>query len=323
MLLIFLKIYKIFFLKNPSVVLLLDNIHAPKEVPIVSFKEDFLFTDKFQDNKAEPVSINLKASIEYHEPSATSRTIFCTGSACISNLHCGYCGVLLPNNFEIDLRLEPTCKCTNCDRTFSNDLNLRFHRKSYLKKMVCEVKECEFSCRSKDIMAKHSKMEHTIMICPTCGKSFDEYSKLRNHEYKHKSDHVIKTCKYCNQDFKKSEIYHHIERVHTKAGKVKCPYEECGLEVRETYLRTHIKKIHSEEATKICTVCGKKIKMSYFADHEKIHEREKIKCNYCDMTFINEESRARHEEYRHHYIDKEVGMILVRSESFEFLILIF
>lgn len=120
-----------------------------------------------------------------------------------------------------------------------------------------------------------------VFRCANCDERFLTIYKLKMHVKKHHFKLEFKCTKdNCNESFTtKAILVRHIKEKHTT---VKC--EQCHKEVRQSYLKKHIRSVHSLEDQTMCHLCGKVSNtkeahnVHYITEHS---DQNGVQCDIC------------------------------------------
>ncbi|XP_044727365.1 gastrula zinc finger protein XlCGF7.1-like [Chrysoperla carnea] len=149
--------------------------------------------------------------------------------------------------------------CEKCNKEYKKVwvLGQHMHRKHKAKALKCN--KCELKFYHPLHLKEHQDLTHNPqnLTCNTCKKVLVNIYELKRHKFRTHSLH----CKYCDKPFK----------------------DKCSL-------KNHIKEEHLRiEKYVTCHICGKSITKKNIHHHLATHgEREKITCDKCSKTFIND-----------------------------------
>ncbi|XP_023955300.2 zinc finger protein 564 [Bicyclus anynana] len=192
---------------------------------------------------------------------------------------------------------ERTCSvvCSNCGRSFKDDILLKRHIK-YAHKGTHVCSKCSSTFSSEMALASHMishkpKSERRFKCNYSgCNKSFNFTHHLRHHELTH-TNQKQHSCKICGKGFIQ---LHHLKahlKSHTSDGLLNCSVLGCNKTFttecsRKRHIATHNSTVDSgissdsncdipldsTKGSKRCATCGQKIELSLYKIHkEKCH----------------------------------------------------
>ena len=146
--------------------------------------------------------------------------------------------------------------------------------------------------------AVHLKKQN---FCHDCGRAFTFASSLKCHQKKTckgktkakaKEVEGLVQCKECGKEMKECSLASHIKRVHIR-GRVKC--KQCGKELQKDSLAEHTKLVHIDGRVK-CQQCGKEMKnkKSLRKHIIRVHADGPVKCEQCGKEMKNKITLANH-----------------------------
>ena len=168
-------------------------------------------------------------------------------------------------------------KCDICEKLFNSKDTLRNHRQSYHNGIKSFCTFCDKIFPSNLHLAAHIDSSHKIQKdqnendyeCDFCGKMFKKHCTMVLHKSTIHLNEKRSECKKCNKAFK----------------------QPCNL-------RRHIRLIHEEQQINFeCQFCKKgfALKANLQRHVKESHQTTKVKCNFCDMVFIdNKRNLKRH-----------------------------
>ena len=169
-------------------------------------------------------------------------------------------------------------ECTECQRKYLTELQLKEHQKIHLKEEVFQ--------------------------CLVCNRRFDNKLNLQKHESSvHSTDGVILKCKVCPFETRSEGVFKcHISRKHTDLSEltVKCGYEGCPkmFKSRELMLK-HTRSVHSKKSF-VCDWPGCDFVTHTFHNigvHKRIHNKQRdLKCDFegCAKYFSTPRTLLKH-----------------------------
>lgn len=182
--------------------------------------------------------------------------------------------------------------CDKCGRGF-DDFRKFISHINYICPRLPKVKlKCEYCGRelvNKETLQHHIKTKHTPKEpCELCNKMV---VNLSEHKEKEHNPDNLKQCHMCEYtSYDQANLNWHLKIQHKEFVLVPCP--NCGKQVRDVYLRAHIRNaqcdLPEEERVKQrfkCDQCEKTFKKSCGLQvHIKaIHNNEKgFKCEHCE-----------------------------------------
>ncbi|KFO33955.1 zinc finger protein 22 [Fukomys damarensis] len=142
---------------------------------------------------------------------------------------------------------EKPYKCTDCEKSFSQNSTLFQHQKIHT-----------------------GKKSHK---CADCGKSFFQSSNLIQHRRIHTGEKPYK-CDECGERFKQSSNLIQHQRIHTGEKPYQC--DECGRCFSQSSHLIQHQRTHTGEKPYQCSECGKCFSQSsHLRQHVKVHKEEK------------------------------------------------
>ena len=252
---------------------------------------------------------------------------------------CNVCGRICPNASTLVIHMrshtnERPYACSSCEKTYKDSGSLKRHtERTHLKdkrkrNFICE--NCGKGFFSKNEVKIHMRVHtgETPYACAYCPARFTQISALQRHQFRHTGvkTHKCLTClkKFCTKDelnshsavhstikkfvcsicnalFKfKNNLRKHV-RSHSEDYKFICNY--CGRNFSmKGNLKLHIERLHSSKSG-YCDICVKNV--SNMEVHMWKHTGERpLKCDLCSSSFSDQNSLARHINFRHKQPDR-------------------
>uniref|UniRef100_A0A8C4X2D2 C2H2-type domain-containing protein n=1 Tax=Eptatretus burgeri TaxID=7764 RepID=A0A8C4X2D2_EPTBU len=188
-------------------------------------------------------------------------------------------------------QLEEQCKCSVCNKYFSNIKDHRLHMRTHTDENPYECNMCSKSLTSNQTCQIH--MDKKPYKCIICSKSFTLNSTRKKHMRTHTGEKPY-NCSLCNKSFSQNTGRQIHMMTHTGEKPYKCNvcngtfYDSSG---RRAHMRTHT----GEKPFK-CSFCGKSFKQ--YASrmvHMRTHTGEKpYKCNICSKSFTQNSTHKQH-----------------------------
>ena len=174
----------------------------------------------------------------------------------------------------VEFQVEKPFKCTECDKNYTLDFNLKRHIKDAHKRL------------SDDIKSAGSVQGKKSFKCRKCEKSYNLNYKLRLHM---KSAHINRSTSITKPN-SKTDIH--------KGYKYKNECKSCCKSFsKETKLKKHMNKVHEDHKNYKCESCGKSFSVAgSMKNHiHTIHEGHKnYKCESCSKSFGRAGSLKKH-----------------------------
>ena len=184
--------------------------------------------------------------------------------------HCDKCAKIfksitgLKRHIEIAHGEQKFIQCDQCDKTFTNDIVYKSHKKKHNAKPV-----------------------ETAFVCDLCGKSYKTKGNLKVHcisEHstpQEKAKYVVK-CEYPDCNFTglaRNQVKRHVEIVHLKVKKFECAHCQKGFYKKDS-LEEHTNGVHLNIKNLECDVCDfATAYTSTLKEHKKVaHGNQKFDC---------------------------------------------
>lgn len=140
-----------------------------------------------------------------------------------------------------------------------------------------------------------SSMTEKTHKCDTCGETFTDYSKLKEHRKTHASEKQF-SCELCDKTFTQNSTLKRHQRTHTREKPYKC--EICGKSFSHNYNLKEHGKTHTGEKPYRCDICGKTFAQNYhLKEHQTTHSDAKpFKCDKCNKQFSLDSYLKKHQK---------------------------
>jgi uncharacterized Zn-finger protein len=112
-------------------------------------------------------------------------------------------------------------------------------------------------------------------------------------------------CVHCHQKFPSTHALKlHIKNIHPSEDfseqPMRCPFKGCQSSFRKVSSLDEHKKLHQQEKTIICLMCGKYCtSKDQLRSHMKYHQQPKHKCSECDLAFYDSKQLKNHHTSKH------------------------
>ncbi len=195
--------------------------------------------------------------------------------------------------------------CTMCDKTFSDNDNLRIHVRNVHEKVsgpTCHV--CGKSFYDKRNLRKHVQSVHEKVkkwSCPICAQTFYRKKTCDNHIGAVHNKLTPHSCKFCSKSFFRLESLKAHELSHTNENPFQCP--ECQQHFSQKHhLDRHIDGVHKKLRPFPCDSCDKAFLTKRDLDRhvDAVHKKIKPhKCIECDRSFAAKPDLLKHVDVVH------------------------
>ena len=214
-------------------------------------------------------------------------------------------------------------KCTKCDKTIKNKYDFKKHlaRVHDAKPVKCDL--CNVVVKS---LYSHNYRVHggKQYTCTICDKKFKLDGHLKSHFTTHvkreqkvfpdspsptnikkdgtrKEEEVKSECNICLRKFSATYLKLHMKNIHTDVNKIECTYCKNSFS-NKTNLETHITRVHTKLDTKEKTIkcsfndCQREFwNFGDMRNHSKCHSDAKpFKCELCEKSFKGKNGLASH-----------------------------
>ncbi|CAH0390316.1 unnamed protein product [Bemisia tabaci] len=153
-------------------------------------------------------------------------------------------------------QLNKRFACTLCDKTFTQQGNLKTHMMSHYCERNFSCPYCEKTFVQKGNLKTHI-MLHTkekVHACQFCDKVFVQKGNLQSHILTHTKEKKFH-CLICTKSFtQKGNLKTHFQ-IHTGVKRFQCPYCEKAFSQKGN-LKTHVAR-HTGEKKFQCPICDK------------------------------------------------------------------
>ncbi|XP_047657692.1 zinc finger protein OZF-like isoform X1 [Tachysurus fulvidraco] len=187
--------------------------------------------------------------------------------------------------------------CSWCSLSYTAQMYLhkhvrRCHHEQYKGLIIsgeikCEnlMPACSSNIQQTIYRSVNSNTSSGLCSCSRCGKSFDQQSKIQQHQCLHAGEKPY-CCSQCGKSFVRQSSLQQHQHIHTGQKPYSC--SECGKSfIRHCNLESH-RRTHTGERPFLCPQCGKTfITNRYLKAHQVIHKGEKpYDCLECGKSFI-------------------------------------
>ncbi|XP_078512703.1 uncharacterized protein LOC144772334 isoform X2 [Lissotriton helveticus] len=187
--------------------------------------------------------------------------------------------------------------CTNCDKSFTRKLHLRYHQRIHTGERPYHCTDCEKSFALRQNLLEHQRI-HTgekPYQCKECEKSFTQKSHLRYHQRTHTGERPYR-CTECEKSFIRMFDLKDHQRKHTGETAYHCSKCEKSF-VTMSNLKRH-QRTHTGERPYKCIECEKSFNLKQTLKvHQRMHTGERPCHNTeCDQTFDSMSNLQHHRQ---------------------------
>ncbi|XP_050307340.1 zinc finger protein 570-like isoform X2 [Anthonomus grandis grandis] len=188
-------------------------------------------------------------------------------------------------------------KCEDCDKSFSQLRNYKYHRSVHegTKVFSAECPECGKTFNDRGYLSSHMKIhrDRKEYACPNCPKRFNQRVAYNMHLRIHTGlkPHECPTCK---KTFSRKMLLKQHQRVHTGERPYSCP--ECGKSFADRSNMSLHARLHTGVKPYACTLCPKSFtKKHHLKTHMNFHTGLKpYKCDNCGLAFSQSSNMRTH-----------------------------
>ena len=278
------------------------QVLSDKEVSVNNDKSNITETEMFPQeetsNEAPHRSIDDEVKLEPLEPIETDRCPECLAKVNNMERHmkmrhfkksssvkaekmdeCPDCKIRvksLKKHIERKHGEKISAKCTECEKKFDSQSNLKAHMSVMHSKIQYSCHVCGDILSCKTYLNRHIRDVHEaeILNCDKCFKSYSGKTKLYQHMIAAHSDCSFE-CDICGNVFSSKKYLNcHIKKVHESNERLVC--QHCSKHYSgKTRLYHHIRAVHRENASK-CQDCGKNYKnLDLLNKHRRLYHNPK------------------------------------------------
>lgn len=205
--------------------------------------------------------------------------------------HLAYCNKGRPT--------ENVFTCETCGRSYSSEVQLKFHRKVHLDKVPCPVcqkptrpvymkghmKHCNPKKYKMHQEAKPKQKYVKCIKCDWCNHMMSRYNELEAHVNRFHLKVKPYQCNYCKKSFfGKERLKGHLV-THTSIKACYCSV--CNKQFQNNAcLKLHMRR-HTGYTPYACDVCGERFRTSSIMNTHKVkkHSERTVACPLCDSMF--------------------------------------
>lgn len=187
-----------------------------------------------------------------------------------------------------------TYECYLCGASCTNDFLCMLHiRESHTIIAPYKCIRCDYNCSNRAKLAEHSVQccgENTV--CKQCGQMFADINAKREH---YKTHEKLFQCEWCGYRCTTNPKLASHMVTHSEQRDVNC--DLCPMKFKcDRHLKMHKKTTHTYWPHKVCDICQKTVRGTYFKAHMRRHsDQRRFECTQCDMKFENHHILRKHQ----------------------------
>nr|XP_023012661.1 zinc finger and SCAN domain-containing protein 2-like [Leptinotarsa decemlineata] len=192
---------------------------------------------------------------------------------------------------------EKLYKCEDCEKSFSQLRNYKYHRSVHegTKEFAAKCSECGKTFNDKGYLSSHMKIhrDKKEYACPHCPKRFNQRVAYNMHLRIH-TGLKPHECSTCGKSFSRKMLLKQHQRVHTGERPYTCP--ECGKSFADRSNMSLHARLHTGVKPYACTLCPKSFtKKHHLKTHMNFHTGLKpYTCQKCGLAFSQSSNMRTH-----------------------------
>ena len=169
----------------------------------------------------------------------------------------------------LDLAVDTSMVCNQCDKSFSRRFGFNYHMKAHSRGNTHTCSQCDKAFIKRKQMNIHIQTVHGLVInnkvCNQCNKYFNSRGGFDYHMKAHSGEKSY-TCSQCDKAFiNAGQLKKHIKSVHELKTQYKCI--ECDQEFSQSgNLKTHIRGKPNDHRLFKCKQCYKSFNEAKWLD---------------------------------------------------------
>lgn len=150
-----------------------------------------------------------------------------------------------------------------------------------------------------EMLQNHVDFEHRNIprhICDICGKGFKTQHGLASHQKSHTATKAVEQCTVCGLYF--LDMVTHRRRAHLDDNSTQCTI--CGKKLNLSYVKKHMEMVHTKDKIFDCTICARQFtSRDKMRCHMDIHLGIRYNCHFCSETYGAASNRLKHMQRKH------------------------